>query len=624
MKSLVPLSVQFLSLAFATGLLAAPTIKPLFDKTTKLEADTTVLTGKALITRIGDRVRDRHAREKQFKAYDHFLSFYWEERTLGIEIIDRVARGGKDITVNITARTELDDPNFRCFFRGINTVAEYHHNGIAKSVGDKQYTITLRHNPSEGRALRMGDRMEFELSPFLADPRNGRTAYYGTTFLYVIGSGIVPWRGAGERLESVPLPGSALLGGGTTLPFQYSNEPAHRFKQMAGNISPASAQPFVLGRRLHHTDFGNGKHSEQPNPPYSEQAGKLGPQYVARSCIACHVNNGRALPPEIRSPMQQSVIKLAPKDGLGSALQPQSVKSLPEATATLAGWEMIRGKYADGTPYTLRKPRYAFDGARPRQFSVRLTPQLVGLGLLEAIPESVILARVDAEDDDGDGISGRPQIVPDPETGQRRLGRFGHKAGQAHLRHQVAVALNSDMGVTTAVLPKPDGSAKAQTPELADPDLRELTRYISTLGVSARRNLEDPGALRGEKLFSFARCDKCHARRVRTSTFHPLAELRGQIIEPFTDLLLHDLGPGLADTLGEHAASGAEWRTAPLWSIGLTDGVSGGEAYLHDGRARSLAEAILWHGGEGKASRELFRGMPADDRAALVRFLKSL
>lgn len=624
MKSLVPHSVQLLSLAFAIGLPAAPTIKPLFDKTTKLEADTTVSTGEALITRIGDRVRDRHAREKQFKAYDHFLSFYWEERTLGIEIIDRVARGGKDITVNITALTELDDPNFRCFFRGINTVAEYHHNGIAKPVGDNQYTATIRHNSAEGRALRMGDRMEFELSPFLADPLNGRTAYYGTTFLYVIGTGIVPWHGEGERLESVPLPGSALLGGGTTLPVQYSNEPAHRFKQMAGNISPASAQPFVLGRRLHHTDFGNGKHSEQPNPPYNEQAGKLGPQYVARSCIACHVNNGRALPTEIGSPMHQSVIKLAPKAGLGVALQPQSVKSPPEATASLAGWDMIMGKYADGSPYTLRKPRYAFDGVQPGQFSVRLTPQLVGLGLLEAIPESVILARADVDDDDGDGISGRPQIVSDPETGQPRLGRFGHKAGQAHLRHQIAVALNSDMGVTTAVLPKPDGSAKAQVPELADPDLRVLTRYISTLGVSARRNLEDPEALRGEKLFSLASCDKCHVRRAQTSAFHPLAELRSQAIEPFTDLLLHDLGPGLADTLGEHAASGSEWRTAPLWSIGLTDGVSGGEAYLHDGRARSLAEAILWHGGEAKAARELFRKMPADDRAALIRFLKSL
>ena len=624
MKPLVPLSVQFLSLTFAAGLPAAPKIKSLFDKTTKLEADTAVLTGEALITRVGDRVRDRHAREKQFKAYDHFLSFYWEERTLGIEIIDRVVRGGKEITVNITALTELDEPNFRCFFRGINTVAEYHHNGIAKPVGDNQYTVTIRHNPAEGRALQIGDRMEFELSPFLADPRNGRTAYYGTTFLYIIGSGIVPWRGEGERLESVPLPTSALLGGGTTLPFQYSNEPAHRFKQMAGNISPASAQPFVLGRRLHHTDFGNGKHSEQPNPPYSEQAGKLGPQYVARSCIDCHVNNGRALPPVIGSPMHQSVIKLEPKAGLGSALQPRSVESPPEATATLAGWDMISGKYADGTPYTLRKPRYTFDGAQPEQFSVRLTPQLVGLGLLEAIPESVILSRADADDDDGDGISGRPQIVPDPETGQPRLGRFGYKAGQAHLRHQVAVALNSDMGVTTVVLPRLDGSAKVQSPELADSDLRVLTRYISTLGVSARRNLEDPEALRGEKLFSLASCDKCHVQRVRTSTFHPLAELRSQEIEPFTDLLLHDLGPGLADNLGEHAAGGAEWRTAPLWSIGLTDGVSGGEAYLHDGRARSLAEAILWHGGEARASREFFREMPVADRTALVRFLKSL
>ena len=599
-------------------------IVPLFNANTTLEPATTIDTPDALITRIGDRVRDRHAREGQFRAYDHFLSFYWEERTFTIEIIDRVAKGGKDITLNISSRTRLNGPNLRCFFRGINTVAEYHHNAIAKESGKHRYSATLAQNPAERRGLKNGDRVEFEFSPFLLGHKRGRSNYYGTTMLYIVGRGIVPWQGEGARLDSIPLPKNAWLGGGTTLPYQYSNEPRERFKQMAGNLAPLNAQPFVLGRRLHHTDFATGKHSEQPNPPYPAQAGKLGPRYVARSCIACHAHNGRALPPAVNAAMNQSVIKLGAEVGLGDALQPQTVKGEPEATAVLADWEIIKGKYADGTPYTLRKPRYAFEGVKPKRFSVRLTPQLVGLGLLEAVPESAVLAREDATDSDGDGISGRAQVVPDPETGQPRLGRFGYKAGQARVRHQVAGALNSDMGVTTAVFPKLDGDTKAEAPELAEADLRQLTRYISTLGVSARRDLEDPIALRGEKLFTQANCAKCHTPRLRTSPFHPLAELRGQTIRPFTDLLLHDLGPGLADTLGELAATGAEWRTAPLWSIGLTDGVSGGEAYLHDGRARSLAEAILWHDGEAKPAKESFRKMPAADRSALIRFLKSL
>ena len=159
---------------------------------------------------------------------------------------------------------------------------------------------------------------------------------------------------------------------------------------------------------------------------------------------------------------------------------------------------------------------------------------------------------------------------------------------------------------------------------MAGEDLAALTRYIATLGVSARRDLTNEAALRGEQLFTRAQCGQCHVTELTTSPYHPFAELRNQTIRPYTDLLLHDMGPGLADNMGEEDATGSEWRTAPLWSIGLTAGVSGGEAYLHDGRARSLEEAILWHGGEGEASKETFRRMPAEDRGALIQFLKSL
>jgi CxxC motif-containing protein (DUF1111 family) len=220
------------------------------------------------------------------------------------------------------------------------------------------------------------------------------------------------------------------------------------------------------------------------------------------------------------------------------------------------------------------------------------------------------------------------QTVTDPVTGQQRLGRFGWKAAQATLTQQLASALNNDMGVTTSIFPNLDrGSAQPDpgpSTELSDSDLDDLYRYNAVLGVSARRDLTDAQALQGEALFTSANCVKCHTATLFTSGYHPITELRGQTIHPYTDLLLHDMGSDLADNLGEGVATGSEWRTAPLWSIGLTAGVSGGENYLHDGRARTLEEAILWHGGEALSSREAFRTMSATDRAALIKFLQSL
>jgi CxxC motif-containing protein (DUF1111 family) len=381
---------------------------------------------------------------------------------------------------------------------------------------------------------------------------------------------------------------------------------------------------------LHHTDFGDGSHSEPDNPIYTEQIGKLGPKFVNRSCVACHVNNGRALPPAIGAPMLQSVVKVgsdasgSPDPILGSVLQPQSTSGPAEGGVTISSYTTTSGAYGDGTPYSLQKPNYTFQGTTPQFYSVRLAPQLVGLGLLEAVSESTITAMADSNDADHDGVSGRISTVTDPQTGQPRIGRFNYKAGKARLVHQVAGALNNDMGVTTSVFPRLDGDTTNGTPELSDTDLDNLTRYIALLGVAARRDLSNSPALLGEQLFASAGCAKCHTPTLTTSPYHPLAELRNQTIHPYTDLLLHDMGSGLADNMGEGAATGSEWRTAPLWSIGLTAGVSGGEAYLHDGRARSLEEAILWHGGEGESAKENFRNMSASDRAALVTFLKSL
>jgi CxxC motif-containing protein (DUF1111 family) len=403
---------------------------------------------------------------------------------------------------------------------------------------------------------------------------------------------------------------------------------------MALNMAPANAQPFVEGRRIHHTHFGTGAHSEPNNPIFTAQANKLGPDYVSPSCISCHVQNGRGLPPAVNTSLVNYAVKVGTSTGaadpfLGTRLQPRRTSGTPEADVRIASWTTTSGTFADGTAYQLRKPTYSFVNVTPTNYSARITPQLVGMGLLEAIPESAVAALADPNDSNGDGISGRMQTVRDPETGATRLGRFGWKASMAKVKHQVADALNRDIGVTTPIFTSLDcGTSQAgcsgTSTELSATDLDKLTRYIALLGVPARRDYRDATALRGETLFNNAGCAKCHTATFTTSAYHPHAELRNQNIRPYTDLLLHDMGTGLADNLGDGIATGSEWRTPPLWGIGLTAGISGGEAYLHDGRARNLTEAILWHGGEGQAAKTAFTNMNATDRAALLRFLQSL
>ncbi len=602
----------------------------LYNAQTLLEPATTEETPTALVTRLSDRGRDRHAREGNFAAYDHYLTWYWEERTIGIEIIDHVAKGGTGITFNYQTLTPLGAPEFRAFFRGINTVAEYYGNYSAALVGPNLYSQTLTTKLPEGRPLQIGDYVEIEISQFMLAPTHGRNNYYGTTMLYVVGQGIVPWQGVGPLLDSAPLPQSAWLGGKTTLPYQYSNEPADRYKQTAGNISPLSAQPFMLGRRLHHTDFSDGSHSEPGNPLFTEHAGKLGPKFIAKSCVECHVNNGRALRPAIGSAMLKTVVKVgadaigSPHPQLGSVLQPQATVGGPEGVAKILSYLNTGGTYADGTSYSLQKPIYGFVGVTPNHFSARLAPPLVGMGLLEAIPENDILALADPTDADADGISGRARAVTDPVTGELRLGRFTAKASQATITHQIAAALNTDMGVTTSIFPTLDGTAVPVAPELGSAELAKMTRYVALLGVGAQRDLADPAVPRGAMLFNSLGCAKCHTPEFTTSAFAPFTELRSQTIHPYTDLLLHDMGSGLADNMGEEDATGSEWRTPPLWGIGLSSGVSGGESYLHDGRARNLSEAILWHGGEGSTARDAFKNLPFADREDVLKFLKSL
>ena len=671
--AVVTLTASGQSLAASPIITAQPDatagIVPLFDASTVLEPDTISNTPTMLVTRISDRPRARHARENgsmdtppDFSQYDTYLIFYWEQRMTTIEIDDTIGKGGNSITFHMLTLNGLvppgspgapNGPNIRFFFRGIGTVAEYSDNeyAVTNNWSTSNWTnwmFNLTHNATGG-TLHVGDKIEFEFSPFMNTVSNGQLNYYGGVILYVAGQGIVPWQvadtnainlnptqngpivnGVVTNIDSYPMPTNGWLAGGFTMPYQYSGETNHLFNQLSPNASPLTGQPFLLGRRLHETDFGNGVHNEPGNPVYTEQIGKLGPKFINRSCVACHVNNGRALPPAIGAPMLQSVVRVGSDAGgtpdplLGSVLQPQIASGSPEDTATISSYTTINGQYGDGTAYTLQKPNYTFSGRVPAFFSVRLTPQLVGMGLLEAVSESTMQNLAMADAAGTNGIAGQVRLVTDPQTGQQRVGRFGYKGSKARVSHQVAGALNTDMGVTTSVFPVLDGDTNSGPVELADSDLTNWTRYISGLGVNARRNLNDPQALAGEQLFASANCVQCHTPTLVTSAYHPMAELRNQTIHPYTDLLLHDLGSGLADNLGEGNATGSQWRTSPLWSVGLTAGVSGGEAYLHDGRARTFAEAILWHDGEAAASKEAFRTMSATNRAALIQFLKSL
>lgn len=651
-------------------------VKPLFDAATMLEPEIHYETTDAVVTKWGDRGRDRHGREDEFQSYDHYLPHYWTIRTARYMLIDHVTKGGDTIDLSWVTEWELDKlPEFRAWYNGNGSVAQYtgnygplikkegpgtydnEHEKVSDEGTQYKYTYTISKAialDGTESALAVGQFMEIEASQFLnfdvANKPIGRDNYYGTVFLYAVGTGgMVPWYTVGdfedkstERENSHKLHEKAWLGGRTTLPYQYSDEPDNNFLQMATNLSPVNAQPFVLGRRVHHTNMLDGSHDESnENETYTELVGQAGPNYVNTSCDGCHKRNGRAPVADVGAPLDKWVFKVAAADGgkdplLGSVLQPQGANGSPgEGNVSIEKWT----ENADGT----RSPTYAFAGPKPALFSARIAPQLVGLGLLEAVPEEAIIALEDVNDQDGDGISGKAQISADPVTGEKRLGRFGWKAGTSSLTHQIAGALNTDMGVMTSVQPLPDCGAMQencgndQGAELSDENLRALVKYVSLLGVRAQRSINDPNVVRGQEVFATLKCQGCHVTDLTTSKFHPLAELRDQLIHPYTDLLLHDMGPGLADNLGERDASGSEWRTTPLWGLGLSACVTGGvngpfqhqvctphHDYLHDGRARTIEEAILWHGGEGKASKDAYVALTAGDKDALIKFLESL
>ncbi len=362
----------------------------------------------------------------------------------------------------------------------------------------------------------------------------------------------------------------------------------------------------------------------------------LGPLYNNSSCGRCHGRDGRGLALIGVGSTSQSLVRVSlpdgdpevpggavPVPGLGTQVQNHAVYGLDPEARIVVEWTEETGAYGDGAEYSLRRPQVTLERADGEPLeagtmtSLRQPPPVFGLGLLEAIEAETLEAWEDPDDLDGDGISGRVNRVWDVRTGAAEVGRFGHKANQPNLIQQVAAAYFNDMGVTNPVFPAEDSS---QDIGIDTVDLAAF--YTQTLAVPApARNT--PGADGGQLLFRRFGCAGCHVTQVETGD-HELALLAFQAIQPYTDLLVHDMGEGLADGRPDFLAGEREWRTAPLWGLGLVQTVQPGSGYLHDGRARTIAEAVLWHGGEAEAAREQFRTASEADRTALLAFLGSL
>ena len=406
-------------------------------------------------------------------------------------------------------------------------------------------------------------------------------------------------------------------GGDTTV----DDRTSRAYSRPAANLDAAARAAHLDGDARFEATFVRG--------PAPVNAG-LGPLYNHAACVACHGGDGRGLP-QFGGGGSQALVRVSladgapelpgapvPVPGLGGQLQDHAVFGTdPEVTIALA-WVEQPGHYGDGTPYTLRAPALTVRDASGAPLpptvmtSLRQAPPVFGLGLLEAIPDDDLRAAADPDDADGDGVSGRVNTVWDVDAGVTRVGRFGHKAGNPSLVQQAAAAYANDMGVASRRF---GGAA-----ELDDDAVAATAFYTATLGVPARA----PGDVAaGEARFTAFGCAACHTPVQRTAAA-PIPALADQTFAPYTDLLLHDLGDGLADGRPEFAADGREWRTPPLWGLGLVATVTPGASYLHDGRARTVAEAILWHDGEARAAREAFRTAPADERAALLAFLSAL
>ncbi len=449
------------------------------------------------------------------------------------------------------------------------------------------------------------------------------------------------------RARLLAIPVSPNLGGDTTV---VTTGP-RAFRSIATNAPNREVAPFLFGQRIFDVVWDH-------QPILHPLLDGRGPMFHRTACRECHEGNGRGEPPETTAvaPMKSMLIRISldgvgpnggpvPVPNYGDQLQDRSVNGVAAEGLVGVTYEEVPGTFADGTPFSLRKPTVRIEnlgyGAFPDgvRLSARVAQPVIGLGLLQAIPEATLRGLADPDDSNGDGISGRMNWVFDADSKQMAPGRFGWKANVASLRHQNAGAALGDMGLTSPVFPdelcEPAQTAcqaeskrvaavtQADAPEISPELFDAMETYMLLLAVPRQRNADDPAVQRGQGIFRAIGCVGCHMPTMVAgkSTTSALSE---QVFHPFSDLLLHDMGEGLADNRSDYLASGREWRTQPLWGIGLTEDVSGFDLHLHDGRARSPTEAILWHGGEAQGPRENFRNLPKSAREDLLAFLGSL
>ncbi len=423
----------------------------------------------------------------------------------------------------------------------------------------------------------------------------------------------VPFR---ARLLAIPL--TEFLGGDGTRPITSDKA----FSLQTPNSPKNHQRPFSFGNRLFNTNWVEA-------PASVKTFDGLGPLFNRVSCSGCHTKDGRGQPPENgKGPMDQMLLRisipgLGPNGGVtphptyGDQISERANLGIKPEGRVQISYREIPGTYGDGEKYSLRHPSYKIIDlgygklGEDLQISPRVAPAMIGLGLLNNVSPDTLNALADPDDIDGDGISGRPNIVWDEVAQKSMLGRFGWKSNQPNLRQQNASAADGDIGITTT-------GADA---DMSQEFLAKLTLYTATLAVPAQRDGAENQV--GEKLFRNLGCAACHMPSLQTKTAD-LPELANQKFHPFTDLLLHDMGEGLSDNRPDFAATGREWRTAPLWGLGLIPTVNNHNFLLHDGRARGIAEAILWHGGEAQKAKENFRTATKAEREAILAFLKSL
>ena len=448
-----------------------------------------------------------------------------------------------------------------------------------------------------------------------------------------------PTQGRSATPPSAPL--TLKLGGDTTRPLATSEA----FTFIAANANDAAREAFPQGNAVFITSW-------TPTGAGAADVDGLGPIFNRTACTNCHANNGRGKAPANADREPQSMvvrISLPGQDtahgapiavpGYGHQLQDRAIGNVPVEAKIRIRWEEVTGQFADGETYQLRKPHLELSelgfGPLPANtlFSTRVANPIIGLGLLELIPAETLRQMADPDDRNGDGISGRINMVFNPRDGGLAEGRFGWKANSPNLASQNAAAAHDDMGITSHLFPTENcqpgqqacaAAATEQGHEMSAEALSLLTTYTRWLAVPQQRGPNRDSVRAGFEQFMKLGCSGCHAPTLVTGNDPEAPELSQQVIHPFTDLLLHDMGEGLADGRPDFLASGREWRTPPLWGIGLTAKVSDHTEFLHDGRARSLQEAILWHGGEALAAREKFAASDAQQRSELLAFLNSL